>query len=94
MGDRESVAISFFEADLQPLTKPLKYSMKQLDVSSAGRYSFVCCARRRDGKLALLWATFMPTSGVGTIRERRRSCPCPYLATSGRFGGDTVWCLT
>ena len=26
--------------------------------------------------------------------HRRRFCPCPYLATWGRFGGDTVLCLT
>jgi len=42
-------------------------------------------------------STIVPQSDLDVPsmpQGRRRSCPCPYLATWGRFGGVKVWCLT
>jgi len=47
----------FFSDDLVAIAKAARYSLKQLDEMSAERYSFVCCARRGDGKYTLLYAT-------------------------------------
>lgn len=49
--------MSRFSADLQPLVKNVKYSLRQLDEASGPQCFFVCCARLADGKLALLHCT-------------------------------------
>lgn len=49
--------MSRFSADLQPLFKNVKFSLRQLDEASGPQCFFVCCARLADGKLVLLHCT-------------------------------------
>lgn len=49
--------MSRFSADLQPLVKNVKFSLRQLDEASGPQCFFVCCARLADGKLVLLHCT-------------------------------------
>lgn len=49
--------MSRFSADLQPLVKNVKFSLRQLDDASGPQCFLVCCARLADGKLVLLHCT-------------------------------------
>lgn len=64
-----SVGMAFFSSDLGPLVKAVKFSLKQIDAASSGRYTFVCCARSESGRLALLHATSLPSGSPGSIKD-------------------------
>ena len=80
----------FFSADLQPFVKALKYSLKQLDVASAGRCTFVCCVRASDGKVALLHATSFSTDQPNVIKSRASRAMHDLFVAVGADGGRSV----
>lgn len=61
--------MAFFSTDMLPLVKAAKFSLKQLDEESSERYTFVCCARRDDGKLALLHASAISASSARNVKD-------------------------
>lgn len=64
-----SPAMASFMSDVSPLVKAVKFSLKPLDVVSAQRYSFVCCYRHANGKLALLHASGFPSTSSGGVKD-------------------------
>lgn len=51
------------------MVKTVKFFLEQIDAVSSGRYTFVCCARKESGKLALLHATGLPSGSTGGVKE-------------------------
>lgn len=77
----------FFLDDLVAIAKAVRYSLKQLDEVRGERYTFVCCARRADGKHALLYVTsFGQNHSVSSIVARGMKLVFDDIVLSSRTG--------
>lgn len=80
--------MSRFPADLQPLVKNVKYSLRQLDEASGPQCLFACCARLADGKLALLHCANFDKASSSTRKDVARGMK--HIFGTFPFAGSSV----